>query len=92
MCPACTYKLKGESRMVFEMLVTMDGNDSLKRIIHRDPAAEDENRELTPGASKDLCNDHDVEGDYYLHRETVNQWAKGVLQEMLPTGKDSVSH
>ncbi|KAJ7811116.1 hypothetical protein B0H13DRAFT_2243338 [Mycena leptocephala] len=30
-CPACTYKLEGEMKLIFEMLVTMDGNDSLKR-------------------------------------------------------------
>ncbi|RDB14995.1 hypothetical protein Hypma_016139 [Hypsizygus marmoreus] len=32
-CPACTYKLKGEDQLVFDMLLTMDGNDSLKRIL-----------------------------------------------------------
>ncbi|KAJ7767090.1 hypothetical protein B0H14DRAFT_2633106 [Mycena olivaceomarginata] len=35
-CPACTYKLEGEMKMIFEMLVAMDGNDSLKRILVKD--------------------------------------------------------
>ncbi|KAJ7321900.1 hypothetical protein DFH08DRAFT_1030550 [Mycena albidolilacea] len=30
-CPACTYKLTGEDALIFDMLVTMDGNDSLKQ-------------------------------------------------------------
>ncbi|KAF8177173.1 hypothetical protein K438DRAFT_1978815 [Mycena galopus ATCC 62051] len=30
-CLACTYKLEGEEALIFEMLTTMDGNDSLKR-------------------------------------------------------------
>ncbi|KAG6875524.1 hypothetical protein C0992_003482 [Termitomyces sp. T32_za158] len=88
-CPACTYKLEGEKKMIFEMLVTMDGNDSLKHIIQCGLASEDENRELIAGESKELSNDQEVHGDYYLSREKVNQWAKGVLEEMLPTGQDS---
>ncbi|KAF8344672.1 hypothetical protein F5887DRAFT_1062040 [Amanita rubescens] len=32
-CPACTYKLKDELPMRFSMLIAMDGNDSLKRIM-----------------------------------------------------------
>lgn len=89
-CPACTYKLEGEKKMIFEILVTMDGNDSLKRVIRRGPATEDENGELIPGASKELRDDRDGDGDYYLSREAVDQWAKDVLEEMLPTGKDAV--
>ena len=38
-CPACSYKLEGEAELIFQMLVTMDGNDSLKRILRRDPPA-----------------------------------------------------
>ncbi|KIJ95214.1 hypothetical protein K443DRAFT_124935 [Laccaria amethystina LaAM-08-1] len=37
-CPACTYKLTGEPKLLFSILVTMDGNDSLKHIQHRKPA------------------------------------------------------
>ncbi|KAG6894278.1 hypothetical protein C0992_006761, partial [Termitomyces sp. T32_za158] len=66
----------------------MDGNDSLKRVIHRDLATKDENGELTPGMSKELQDNCKVVGDYYLSRDSVDQWAKGVLQEMLLTGKD----
>jgi hypothetical protein len=32
-CPACSYKLEGEADLIFKMLITMDGNDSLKRIL-----------------------------------------------------------
>ena len=34
-CPACTYRLLDEEDLIFKMLVTMDGNDSLKRILLR---------------------------------------------------------
>ncbi|KAJ6512804.1 hypothetical protein C8R45DRAFT_1049885 [Mycena sanguinolenta] len=34
-CPACTYKLEGEAKMVFDMLCTCDGNNSLKQILRK---------------------------------------------------------
>jgi hypothetical protein len=53
-CPACTYKLKGEYALTYKMLVTMDGNDSLKRILSREAPKEDaeaEGREPQLGES-----------------------------------------
>jgi hypothetical protein len=49
-CPACTYKLQDEGDLIFEMLVTMDGNDSLKRILRRDPptTSGEEKENLSP--------------------------------------------
>ena len=32
-CPVCTYRLTNEPELQFSMLYTVDGNDSLKRII-----------------------------------------------------------
>ncbi|KAJ7736059.1 hypothetical protein B0H14DRAFT_3097554 [Mycena olivaceomarginata] len=44
-CPACTYELEGEMKMIFEMLVALDRNDSLKRILeHDDPRTADAGR------------------------------------------------
>ncbi|RDB14988.1 hypothetical protein Hypma_016140 [Hypsizygus marmoreus] len=43
---------------------------------------------MVPGVSKELRDDHDMGSDYYLSREWVDKWVKGVLEEMLPTGKD----
>src|ERR1700690_4681092 len=36
-CPACTYKLEGENDLIFSMLLTFDGNDSLKCFLRREP-------------------------------------------------------
>ncbi|KAJ7742389.1 hypothetical protein B0H14DRAFT_2637652 [Mycena olivaceomarginata] len=46
-CPACMYKLEGEDKLIFDMLTTMDGNDSLKRVLRRNKTsmAEDEGGE-----------------------------------------------
>lgn len=85
-CPACTYKLKDEPTLIFDMLVTMDGNDSLKRVIRRDvPEHSDEGNPITIGASREVLDNREVHGDYYIDREKVNWWGKdpvmGVLQQ-----------
>jgi hypothetical protein len=38
LCPPCTYILEGEEKLKFSMLYTVDGNDSLKRILRREEA------------------------------------------------------
>ncbi|KAG6839470.1 hypothetical protein C0991_002282 [Blastosporella zonata] len=65
-CPACTYKLEGKEQLVFDMLVTMDGNDSLKCILRRKPGTIDKEGEEEVGESKELKDDREVQGDYYL--------------------------
>src|ERR1700722_13216738 len=46
-CPCCMYKLKEEPALVFDILWAQDGNDSLRRIIRRSPAADGD--PSTPG-------------------------------------------
>ncbi|KAJ7655525.1 hypothetical protein B0H17DRAFT_1146362 [Mycena rosella] len=74
-CPACTYKLEGEDKLIFEMLATCDGNDSLKRVLRKEQGVFDDN-----GAG----------GDYYLTRERVNRWSKEMLaqQAQVPRSDD----
>jgi hypothetical protein len=60
------------------MLYTMDGNDSLRRVLRRSPSDDDE----TLGASCEHTGDRQVPGDHYLSREYVDKWAEGVLQDM----------
>lgn len=56
-CPACTYKLEDKPTLTFDMLVTMDGNDSLKRVIRRDiPEHSDEGNPITTGASREVSD------------------------------------
>ncbi|KAG6877118.1 hypothetical protein C0992_010769 [Termitomyces sp. T32_za158] len=53
------------------------------------PATEGEDGELSPGESKELRDDRALDEDYYLSKEAVDQWTKGALKELLPTGKDA---
>ncbi|KAJ7872320.1 hypothetical protein B0H14DRAFT_3083643 [Mycena olivaceomarginata] len=79
-CPACMYKLEGEDALIFDMLTTMDGNDSLKRVLRRDKSSmvEDETGEPT------LAND-----GYYISRDRVDLWARSRLGDKLPMDQTS---
>lgn len=68
------------------MLVTMDGNDSLKRIIQKDlPELSDEGNTVMTGLSKEVFDSRQVPGDYYISREKVNRWARDPVMQVLQT-------
>ncbi|KAF8189469.1 hypothetical protein K438DRAFT_1763685 [Mycena galopus ATCC 62051] len=93
-CPPCMYKLEGEDKLIFDILVTMDGNNSLKRVLRREKVGSDGDMgtgaKFVVGKSKDS---RDAGDGYYLDREKVNEWSKHRIAEMLPMeaveGEDS---
>ncbi|KAG6824531.1 hypothetical protein H0H92_006579, partial [Tricholoma furcatifolium] len=85
-CPACTYKLEEEGNLIFKMLFTMDGNDSLKRLRRSvNVLATDEDSEAPPqmGESRARQDSRTVSGDRYLKREDVDRWVKATMEEEL---------
>jgi len=80
------YKLEGEDELIFSILTTMDGNDSLKRVLRREKTtmAEDEADEPTLAKSRERVDNRDAGDGYFLSRERVDQWAKSRLGEQLP--------
>ncbi|EKM77186.1 hypothetical protein AGABI1DRAFT_43811, partial [Agaricus bisporus var. burnettii JB137-S8] len=86
-CPACTYRLDGEDALIHNMLVTMDGNDSLKRVIRKDTYIDP--ADATGQATtivKETLDTRKVIGDYYLARETVDRWAKDRVMDAIREG------
>ncbi|KAJ6463862.1 hypothetical protein DFH09DRAFT_1267388 [Mycena vulgaris] len=85
-CPACIYKLEGEDALIFDMLTTMDGNDSLKRVLrHEKPTmAQDEADDPTLAKSREHVDNRDAGDGYFISREKVDKWAKPRLGEQLP--------
>lgn len=82
-CSACTYKLDGEEKLEFSMLTTMDGNDSLKRIIRRalkdlQDIDGDEGPETAEGAStiqsKEREDGRHHQGSYYIGRASTEKF------------------
>ncbi|KAJ7109052.1 hypothetical protein C8R43DRAFT_905012 [Mycena crocata] len=78
-CPCCMYKLEGEADLLFPILSTKDGNNSLRRF-RRCERMDDG----TPGASKERADDRTPPWkDYYLFREEVDVWGKEGLDELM---------
>lgn len=84
-CPVCTYKLAGEPELVFDILVTMDGNDSLKRVQRRKPAPPDPGNGDTSviGEPNERKDERTVGAGYYISREEVNRWSREFVLEWL---------
>ncbi|KAJ7703400.1 hypothetical protein B0H14DRAFT_3526949 [Mycena olivaceomarginata] len=83
-CPACTYKLKGEDALIFEMLVTMDGNNSLKRVLQREKVPQtDEAGEPVVGKSRERMDNRDAGDGYYTSRQRVEMWVRDRVADRL---------
>jgi hypothetical protein len=80
-CPACTYKLKNEHHLLYALLFTMDGNDSLKRILRRVLGEDDE----VPGVSSERIDCRTIDDDFYLTREFVDRWANEAFEDLMAT-------
>ena len=78
-CPCCQYKLKCEPPMTFDMLATMDGNNSLKRLLRREVLV-DKDGERTTGNSSERLDLREGGGDYFLSQSEVDKWDKEVLK------------
>ncbi|KAJ7859641.1 hypothetical protein B0H14DRAFT_2577071 [Mycena olivaceomarginata] len=77
-CPACTYKLTGEDALIFDMLVTMDGNDSLKRL-----PPTDETGEPMVGKSRERVDNRDAGDGYYTSHQRVERWVRDRVADRL---------
>ncbi|KAJ7840323.1 hypothetical protein B0H14DRAFT_3086877 [Mycena olivaceomarginata] len=93
-CPACMYKLEGEDALIFDMLTTMDGNDSLKRVLRRDKSSmvKDETGEPTLAKSSERVDNRDASDGYYISRDRVDLWARSRLGDKLPMDQTSTDN
>ena len=91
-CPACTHKLTGEPELVFSTLVTMDGNDSLKRILRRKTAPIDPGDGDAPvvGEPNELKDERTVGVGYYLTREQVDRWRQDIMLEWIKQHQNDI--
>lgn len=82
-CPACMYKLEGETPIPLPFLATIDGNNSLKRFWWREREEFDADGKAVPGASRERFDNRVAPGDYYLSREEVDKWSKEGLEDLM---------
>jgi len=94
LCPPCTYTLVDEEKLKFSMLYTMDGNDSLKRILWQEaaPPTSAEMDEPVLGESSESTDTRQVGKGVYLTREQVDEWSKEILEALnVPNDDDEES-
>ncbi|RPD78575.1 hypothetical protein L226DRAFT_457563 [Lentinus tigrinus ALCF2SS1-7] len=78
-CPPCSYKVR-EKPPVFERMVVMDGNNSLKRV--------------APAGNRKVGDTHKYKSDYYIPSEIVEKYANEVKSHQtqphveVPDGND----
>ncbi|KAJ7256854.1 hypothetical protein B0H12DRAFT_1015629 [Mycena haematopus] len=82
-CPACLYKLEGETPIPLPFLATCDGNNSLKRFWRREREEVRADGTTAPGLTKEREDTRVPAGDYYLPRAEVDTWAKEGLEDLL---------
>ncbi|KAJ7475646.1 hypothetical protein FB451DRAFT_1173675 [Mycena latifolia] len=91
-CPACMYKLEGDDKLIFDMLIMMDSNDSLKRVLRREKWTMEDDKMGKPtlaNLSEQLDNRNTGDG-YFISREKVEKWAKTRMAKMLPMQSGNV--
>lgn len=90
-CSACTYPLQDEKDLRFRLLFTMDGNDSLKRVLRREPVHDyvetNTGNLLQVRVANELPDQREVGGDYYIAREHVAQFKTTPLVGSAPFNK-----
>lgn len=84
LCPTCTYTLVDEEKLKFSMLYTVDGNDSLKRILRWEvvPPTLTEADEPVLGESSESTDTRQAGNGAYLTREQVDEWSKEILEAL----------
>jgi hypothetical protein len=80
-CPACLYELEGEPKLKRHVIVTQDGNNSLKRFGHCERVVRFDGT-VVPGASKERYDHRQALGDFFLPRSDI-EWAKDEVDELM---------
>ncbi|KAJ7664832.1 hypothetical protein B0H14DRAFT_3696647 [Mycena olivaceomarginata] len=80
--PACLYELEGEPKLKRRIIVTQDGNNSLKRFGRHERVVRFDGM-VVPRASKERYDHRQAPGDVFLPRSDVEEWAKDEVDELM---------
>ncbi|KAJ7750584.1 hypothetical protein B0H16DRAFT_1724512 [Mycena metata] len=81
-CAACLYKVEGEAALDPPFFLTMDGNNSLKRVERREGYTTADGVKVS-GESVEAIDDRAAPRDYYIPAAEVDRFAKGGGEELL---------
>ncbi|KAH8824475.1 hypothetical protein DL96DRAFT_1416420, partial [Flagelloscypha sp. PMI_526] len=75
-CPVCTHEVQEEPALQFKLLVTIDGNESLKRIGRRKLETREDGSQARTGPSAERPDQQSSYCSFFLPRMEVDQFAK----------------
>ncbi|KAJ7693724.1 hypothetical protein B0H14DRAFT_3531072 [Mycena olivaceomarginata] len=81
-CPTCLYELEGEPKLKRRVIVTQDGNNSLKQFGCRERVVRFDGT-VVPGASKERYDHRQAPEDFFLPRSDIEEWAKDEVDELI---------
>ncbi|KAJ3755177.1 hypothetical protein EV360DRAFT_50218 [Lentinula raphanica] len=92
-CPSCQYHLVEDENLDVRMIITMDGNDSLRRVERKeDVLQEQDNGDEAIGQVTRERIDHRVAGaDYFASREETQAWDEANWSSLHPEQADAVA-
>lgn len=83
-CPACTYQTKGETTLKYCTLTSIDGNNSVKRVLRTYKAG----REEGPPDNIEVQDTRTRSSELIIERETVNELQDEVKRKAARTRED----
>ncbi|KAJ3892332.1 hypothetical protein GG344DRAFT_45574 [Lentinula edodes] len=90
-CPCCQFRLKEDSNLRVRMIVSMDGNDSLKRVERKEDVLQEqeqgENSQGLPPVLKERIDGRVGGAAYFASRRETNAWDEknwGEIAELSP--------
>ncbi|KAJ7745311.1 hypothetical protein B0H16DRAFT_1692986 [Mycena metata] len=81
-CPPCLYKVEGEAVLDPPFFLTMDGNNSLKRVERRESYTTADGVKVS-GEFVEAIDDRAAPRNYYIPAAEVDRFAKGRGEELL---------
>ncbi|KAJ3897771.1 hypothetical protein F5879DRAFT_813533, partial [Lentinula edodes] len=75
-CPSCQFRLKEDPDLQVQMIVSMDGNDSLKRVERKEDVLQEreEGGQDLPPTSKERIDRRVGGASYFASRKETNAW------------------
>ncbi|KAJ3846355.1 hypothetical protein EV368DRAFT_69981 [Lentinula lateritia] len=95
-CPPCQYRLQEDDKLDVRMIVTMDGNNSLRRVERKEVALQDVEKggETLPQTSREHLDHRVGGGDYFASRSETTAWdeANWPHADELPAADSPATH
>ncbi|KAJ3717365.1 hypothetical protein C8R42DRAFT_644620 [Lentinula raphanica] len=91
-CPSCQYQLREDENLDVRMIISMDGNDSLRRVERKEDILQEQGSsgEATTQVSRERIDFRVAGADYFVSREETQAWDEDNWAEVRSEQADAV--